>query len=211
MARFMPLLASLLLVACTATATPTPTPTPTTGPTQGPTTTPGAPTPTPTIAPTPTPAEPTDGLAEFICQYPFALEGTVDRAQITDVRGGAHAGYDRIVFQFAEGPPAAVPRVEIRVGTPPFTYDPSGLPLSVSGSSFLIIVLRLGTGLDPNGVQTYTGETDFPTGFPVLQHLVQAGDFEALSEWVAGLTGPACIRVTVLANPSRLVIDLAAQ
>jgi hypothetical protein len=207
MRRILPIVAALL-VACTATATPTPTPTsqPTSGPTATPS--PGA---TPPPTPGPTPVEPTDGLGPFICQYPYAVDGSVERAQITDVRGGAHAGYDRIVFQFAGGPPAAVPTVEIRVGTPPFTQDPSGLPLSVSGSSFLIIVLRGGTGLDPDGVQTYSGETDFPTGFPVLQHLVQAGDFEALSEWVAGLTGPACIRMTVLANPSRLVIDLAAQ
>ena len=197
------LAAILLLAACTSTANPTP------ASSSGPSATPG--TPAPTAALTPTPAEPVEGLGGFVCQFPYAVDGSVGRAQITDVRGAAHAGFDRIVFQFAGGPPAAIPEFEIRVGTPPFTLDPSGLPLSVSGSDFLVIVLRGGTMVDESGQPTYSGPTDFTPGLPVLQELANAGDFEALSTWIAGLTGPACVRATALANPSRLVIDLEAQ
>jgi hypothetical protein len=127
------------------------------------------------------------------------------RAQIDDVRVGSHKGYDRIVFQFEKG----IPDMDVRVGTPPFTHDPSGLPLEVDGNDFLVFILRGGTGLAPDGRVTYDGRTDFTPDYPILTQFVQAGDFEAQSEWVAGLTGPACMRVFTLKDPARLVIDLA--
>ena len=37
---------------------------------------------------------------------PIEGEGTVDRAQITDVRVGTHEDYDRVVIEFDEGIPA---------------------------------------------------------------------------------------------------------
>jgi hypothetical protein len=154
-------------------------------------------------------AEPTTGLAPFDCSLPKSLPATIDRAQIVDVRVGTHgtgaSGYDRIVFQFRD---TGIPEVQIRAGTPPFTQDPSGLPLTVSGTSFLVIVMHGGTGVTPEGTITYNGSTDFKPGFPALVELKQAGDFEAVSEWVAGLSGPSCHRVFVLQAPSRLVIDV---
>ena len=123
------------------------------------------------------------------------------------MRVGTHPGYDRIVFGFKEG----IPALDVKVGTPPLTYDPSGLPMEVAGNDFLVFILRGGTGLDPSGRVTYYGPTDFTPDYPVLVQFIQAGDFEAQSEWVAGLTGPACIRVFTLTGPDRLVIDLAAQ
>ena len=43
----------------------------------------------PTSAPT---TEPTDDLGAFTCEMPIEGVGTVDRAQITDVRVGTHGG-----------------------------------------------------------------------------------------------------------------------
>ncbi len=197
----------LVLAACTASVSPSPSgsgalptsagSTPTTEPAQtdGPTADPAA------------PSEPTTDLGEFICSYPYAVDGNVVRAQIDAVRVGTHPGYDRIVFGFKEG----IPALDVKVGTPPLTYDPSGLPMEVAGNDFLVFILRGGTGLDPSGRVTYYGPTDFTPDYPVLVQFIQAGDFEAQSEWVAGLTGPACIRVFTLTGPDRLVIDLAAQ
>lgn len=197
----------LVLAGCTASVSPSPSgsvalptspgSTPTTEPagTDGQTTDPAA------------PSEPTEDLGEFICSYPYAVDGNVVRAQIDAVRVGTHTGYDRIVFGFEEG----IPALDVKVGTPPLTYDPSGLPMEVAGNDFLVFILRGGTGLDPAGRVTYYGPTDFTPDYPVLVQFIQAGDFEAQSEWVAGLTGPACIRVFTLTGPNRLVIDLAAQ
>jgi hypothetical protein len=160
-------------------------------------------------SPVPTAPEPTVGLVPFDCALPVEMPATVNRAQIADVRVGSHGagstGYDRIVFEFL-GP--GIPEVTLRAGTPPFTHDPSGLPLSVQGSSFLVLVLHGATAITPDGKMTYTGLTDFKPGFPTLTEFTEAGDFEAVSEWVAGLTGPSCNRVFVLKNPTRLVIDL---
>jgi hypothetical protein len=177
--------------------------------------TPGAPSPgtaAPTQAPTPTAtasaAEPTAALDPFDCELPVSLPATIDRAQIVDVRVGTHPegapGYDRIVFQFEDG----IPEVDLREGTPPFTQDPSGLPLDVAGDAFLILVMHGATGVTPDGVMTYHGQTEFAPGFLTLIELEQAGDFEAVSEWVLGMTGPACHRLFTLDSPSRLVIDL---
>ena len=83
--------------------------------------------------------------------------------------------------------------------------------MPVAGKDFLVFILRGGTGLGPSGRVTYDGPTDFTPGYPILVQFVQAGDFEAQSEWVAGLTGPVCIRVFTLTGPDRLVVDLAAK
>ena len=162
----------------------------------------------PSAAGSPAP-EPTADLVPFDCALPASLPATVDRAQIADVRVGSHgagpSGYDRIVFEF-QGP--GIPEVTLRAGTPPFTQDPSGFSLPVQGTSFLVLVLHGATAITPEGTMTYSGPTDFTPGFPALTEFKEAGDFEAVSEWVAGLTGPSCHRVFVLQNPSRLVIDL---
>jgi len=167
-----------------------------------------------TPTPGPTAPEPTVGLVPFSCALPVSLPATVNRAQIVDVRVGTHgagpSGYDRIVFEF-QG--SGIPEVTLRVGAPPFTFDPSGLPMSVRGRSFLVLVLHGGTGITPDGKVTYAGSTDFQSNFPALTEFKQAGDFEAVSEWVAGLAinsspGVFCQRVFVLKNPTRLVIDL---
>ena len=48
------------------------------------------------------------------------------------------------------------------------------------------------------------------SGFPTLVHLVEAGDFEAQSTWIFGLSSEACIRVLTLTDEGapRLVIDV---
>jgi len=196
--RLLALSLVLTLAGCATspTSSPTPSPSPTTAPSTG---------------PTPPPSEPTEGLGPFSCAFPQTLNGATDRAQISAVRGGAHAGFDRVVFEFSgSGAAGAIPAIEVKIGTPPFTADPSGLPIGVTGTSFLVFTLHGASITDLAGNPTYTGTTDFQPGLPILQELAMAGDFEAVSTWIAGLSGPACTRVTVLTGPSRLVIDLAA-
>ena len=75
-------------------------------------------------------AGPSDDQGPFACTLPVTDAGTAARAQITDIRIGEHVGYDRIVFEFAAG----IPEYRIEVAAPPFTQDPSGLPMNVAGS-----------------------------------------------------------------------------
>lgn len=152
----------------------------------------------------PLPTVEPSGDAGFACDLPVSGDGTVIRANITDVRAGTHDGYDRIVFQFRGG----IPQFDIKSATPPFTADPSGLPLTVQGSSFISITLHGGTAQTETGASSYGGPRNFHLDFPTLVNLVQGGDFEAVSTWYAGLTRPACLRVSTLTAPDRLVIDV---
>src|SRR5438477_6079208 len=62
---------------------------------------PGLPTSSPTAS-----ADVTESLAPFICALPISGAATTPRAQITDLRVGEHAGFDRIVFEFTAETPA---------------------------------------------------------------------------------------------------------
>jgi hypothetical protein len=157
----------------------------------------------PTASPEPTPVpEPTG--ADFTCNLPIATDGTVAVANIVDVRVGTHEGYDRVVFEFAQGTPDfTLDRAE-----PPFTEDGSGFPIDVDGDSFLGLVMRGGSKQTDEGTSSYDGPTEFEPGFPVLRHLVEGGDFERQSTWYLGLEAEACVNVFLLDGPPRLVIDL---
>lgn len=149
---------------------------------------------------------PTDELGPFTCDLPIHEDATVARATITDVRTGTHDGYDRVVFEFADGlPEASLERAE-----PPFTQDASGEPVDVQGESFLRVILRGGTKQTLEGTSSYDGPTVFETGYPALVHLIEGGDFEAQSTWYFGLASESCVRVLTLTDDdtSRLVIDI---
>jgi hypothetical protein len=219
------ILAIVALAGCSGTTTPSPsssqapspvgTVQPTARVTPSPTASPApTPSPSPTPAPTPTPAttpSPTSA-AGFTCSrsQDIAASTSANAFFVQDVRVGAHAAYDRIVFEFTgKGTPAlSVERVK-----PPFEKDPSGLPLMVPGTSFIQIrmVQTSGAGYArPDGDPTYTGPTSFRLNGARLTSLVQQGDFEGYFTWIAGLTGPMCVRITRFSNPARIAIDLRA-
>jgi hypothetical protein len=149
-------------------------------------------------------SEPTESLPAFACSPSVTIAATTDRAQITDVRVGTHAGYDRVVFEFAAG----LPQTVIEAVLPPFYADASGLPIEVTGTAFLRVVMTGGTKVSPAGGTTYAGPTNFEPDFDQLAQLIEGGDFEAVSTWYLGLKGGGCIRTLALADPSRLVIDI---
>ena len=162
-------------------------------------------TPTTTALITATTSEPTTGLGPFTCSLPVnrAASGT-GLAQPTTARVAGQSGYDRIVFEYAG---TGLPSLSITSVTPPFALDPSGKPLTVSGKVFLGIVFRNVPGI----ASGYSGPTSFKAGLPVLTDLELRGDFEGVQQWVAGLSGQACVRVFTLTSPSRLVMDLASS
>lgn len=149
---------------------------------------------------------PSDELGPFSCELPVVDDATVARAQITDVRVGAHADYDRVVFEFANG----LPEISLDRATPPFTHDASGMPVAVDGSSFLRLTMRGGTKQTEDNTSSYDGPLEFHPGFSTLIDLVEGGDFEAQSTWYLGLSSEACVRVIRLTEDGspRLVIDV---
>jgi hypothetical protein len=206
---------AVTLAACgpSATATPTaatpsvvasPSVAPSTTGTAAPTAT-VAPTPTPTVAPaspSPTPtATPTATPAAFACtDLPYVRRSGSLSVRVADVRVGQHPGYDRIVYEFRAG---KLPAIDIRVAQPPFKLDPSDLPVTIGGVSFIRIKLT------HVAVETVpSGADDLKPGYPLLVELRQIAGYEGDATWIAGLAEPGCVRVSILRAPSRLVIDV---
>jgi hypothetical protein len=141
----------------------------------------------------------------FTCGGTFHLNGTTTDfkpVQVTDVRVGTHAGYDRIVVEFAG---TGTPGFDLSPAVPPLNADASGLPLTVAGTSFLKLLFVSATAAG-----SWSGPSTFSPGYPKLHSLVAGGDFEGHFTWFAGLNGPACYHVSELGGPSRIVIDLQA-
>jgi hypothetical protein len=131
---------------------------------------------------------------------------------LTDVRVGAHDGFDRIVFQFEEPDPnpagnGGIPRFEIRQVKPPFSEDPSDIPIHVEGDAFVRIVFQGASGYDFDGNATYDGPRRLTPGFGTLTQAVEGGDFEATMTWLLGLSRPTCWEIHALHDPERVVID----
>jgi hypothetical protein len=159
----------------------------------------------PTPAPTPTPLPPQSPqppqLPGFTCASTTVLPATTSVVvQVSDVRVGTHAGYDRIVFQFAG---SGRPQLTVAIANPPFVEDASGLPVAVAGTAFLTLKLY-----DASGYPTYTGPSSFAPNYPALTALVNNGDFEGYVSWVAGLSHQACYGISTLTNPTRIVVDI---
>ena len=126
---------------------------------------------------------------------PIEGVGTVDRAQITDVRVGTHGDYDRVVIEFDEG----IPPFTLDEATPPLLADPSGMEMDVEGIAFWSAGhCRAVRRVTVDGSMSYDGQTDFTPDFPELAELVEAGDFEAVSSWYIGL---ACVDLCPGADP----------
>jgi len=198
-------LAALLVAACSSgtTSAPSTVPSGAAPPAATASSTPPGPTEVPTVSESPPP---------FACGETVRRPGSVPLALLTGFAATNEAGAGRITFEFRPaGNVAATPDVEIRPATPPFTQDPSGLPLEVAGSAFLTIVLQGGTALDADYNPTFEGPFDAdPAGGPIVE-VWRTGDFEAVSSWVVGLDGPPCVRVLPPDGSSRLVIEIETR
>jgi hypothetical protein len=120
---------------------------------------------------------------------------------------------DQVVFTFAATPAiggvAFVPGHDVEEAVGPFTADPSGLPVAVTGDRFVVVRLYPASVVDTTAdppVQTYDGSSGVsPLGGPVVQ-VEQLGSFEAVTSYVIGLHGEAGFSVETRSDPPRLVI-----
>ncbi len=120
-----------------------------------------------------------------------------------DIRSGSHEGYDRVVFEF-EGN-----------GTPEFLagysdeplQQASGLPVDVPGEAALEITIH-GTSLDQTPDAKYAGKTTLGLASGNIKDVTNSGTFEAVSQYFIGLDKQRPYKVTVLENPTRVVVDV---
>ena len=129
---------------------------------------------------------------------------------LTDVRLGAHDGFDRIVFEVAgEG------QAGWEVG---YTDEPraqgSGAPVEVPGDAVLGITLTniALPGDVPEDVQPWEGpDQQAIPGAAVLDTLVEDTIFEGRYTFFAGLDRQRPFAVSALASPQRIVVDILAE
>lgn len=138
---------------------------------------------------------------------PRTTKGT--GGMLVAVRAARHQGFDRVVFEFAEGlPPASVSHV------PYLLEDPRGGLLPLRGRAFLQVVFKHASTVDQRSAQprrTYSGPTVITPGLPSLSQVRLAGDFEAVLSFGLGLNQRAGFRVFTLTGPWRVVVDISHQ
>jgi hypothetical protein len=156
--------------------------------------------PSPSTVPSPSPT-----ASPFVCVLaPLTLttQTAPPLALIDAVRYGTHAGYDRLTFEFKNsttGTIKLIPQANTK-----FVRDARGDTVTLAGKYGLLIRI---TGADNH--TAYSGQTDFkmPT-YPGILELRQVGDSEGTVQWGVGLSASACFQATIMASPTRLVIDI---
>lgn len=187
----------------TGTATsggPTETSTPTDAGTEGPTET-ATETATSTV-------EPTEPAEDFLAPGEVAtgeLTGDPDLL-VTDVRLGAHEGFDRVVLDL-EG--SGVPGWRVRYEDNP-ALDGSGAPVDLAGTHTLVVTVT-GTRYPEEGEDAYDpGQLLVRAdGLDVVTEVLRVAPFEGQLDVFVGTRGEAPFRAFTLQNPTRLVVDVA--
>lgn len=219
---------SALLAACTSGADRVAEP----AASSAPATTTAEPTLAPTLAPSPAPVPtgpPTTSVevAEAATVEPetFPVEATTDPvvspdfpsgsgagvAYLTEVRAGRHPGFDRVVWEF-DGPRPSF-RAEYAAG--PVRESGSGDRVDLAGDAAVTVVFSPASGVDLSGdepVEIYTGPrriTGDDAGTRNVTEIVRTGDFESALAWAVGVERATAFTVTVLAAPTRVVLDIA--
>lgn len=198
----------LVLASCSDEPAPRPSPAPTAAPTStgaattpGPSTSPATPTPTASAT-----ASPLVGfsLSERASPTFPRLGGDIGSTGV--VRVGRHPGFDRVVWQFA-GPGRPTYRVHY-VDTP--TSEGSGDVVQVSGDAYLEVVVTTVTIPDEGTARPTDPSPASLAGTVVAEANAIFGGFEGYGQSFVGVRGrERPFRVTVLGDPTRLVVDVA--
>jgi len=124
--------------------------------------------------------------------------------QLTGIRTGQHASFDRVVFDLAGAAPG------YRVGyVRQVKADGSGKVVETRGRANLLLRLIPTDAHDAEGHATYTGSKRFVVNYPALREVAFAGDFEATVSIALGISHKSGFRVLTLHQPTRIVVDIA--
>jgi hypothetical protein len=208
--------AALALAGCTSDPEPTPMPTVSFESTTAPVT------PTPSASPTdatPSPSASPSATATATASVPAGF--TLDEASsptfpdlggriggIGVVRVGHHTGFDRVVWQF---PGSGRPTYRVRYVAEP-TADGSGDAVDVDGDAYLELMITT-VGVPADGVPPPRDASAASiAGTVVAQALPVYGGFEGYGQAFVGVRDrERPFRVTVLRNPTRLVVDIYSR
>ena len=136
--------------------------------------------------------------------HPPAADSAVT---VTDIRIGAHEGFDRVVYEFGG------------TGTPGWTVgyveqaiqDGSGAEVEIGGTSILAVTITGVAYPFDSGVEEYAGPDPLTDPSATVVEEVHFGaTFEGMTQsWIGTTTERPAFTVTTLSNPTRLVVDIA--
>jgi hypothetical protein len=124
-------------------------------------------------------------------------------ATLLSVRGSAHPGLDRIVWEFQGG----LPGYTIAYGEA--HIDEGGVVRSPLGAADMPVTFSAATAHDQAGRATVPN----PNGrdLPVLREYRMTGDYHGYVFYALGLLRTVPFRVYELTGPARLVVDFASS
>jgi hypothetical protein len=135
---------------------------------------------------------------------------TAPAAVLAVIRTADRGAYDRVVLEFTGTFGGySVGYVD------ELTEDPTGDPVDLAGNAILAVSIQGATMNnafqtdDTVPLQTYPGPKRVSPNLPNVKDVADAGDFEAVLSLGVGLDHKAGFRVLKLADPARLVIDVA--
>jgi len=121
----------------------------------------------------------------------------------TGVRAAAHAGFDRVVFEFEGG----VPGYHLEYVDRPVRDCGAGEPRAIAGDGWLEVRMSPANAHTEAGKPTIA-EREITPGLPNVREIERTCDFEAVVTWVIGTGSPNRYRVFELTDPPRLVVDI---
>ncbi|MBV8981306.1 MAG: hypothetical protein JO086_10435 [Acidimicrobiia bacterium] len=138
---------------------------------------------------------------------PVSIAPTQPTAHLVAVRAARQGATDRVVFEFTE----RVPGYNVAYSSEPLV-DTSGRRVTVTEPAVLVVRMESASGFNlDTGKPTYTGAKQVqPADTQAVEQVAQVDDFEGVLRWAIGMHSQTAFRVSTLASPPRLVIDVGA-
>ncbi|PYP59063.1 MAG: hypothetical protein DMD44_05615 [Gemmatimonadetes bacterium] len=128
----------------------------------------------------------------------------VPAAMLRSVTAASARGYDRVAFELSTD---SAPGYRVEYAAGPVRSCGSGDVVSVAGSERLVVHLEPASAHDDHG-NPVPRQRDLVPGLPAVREVKLVCDFEGQVEWVLGLPTKEPYRVTELAGPARLLLDV---
>ena len=149
----------------------------------------------------PSPAEPFPGDTEADTQAASAGAAVT----VSDIRIGGHDGFDRVVFEVGG---SGTPGWDVRY-VDAASSQGSGDPIDVAGDAVLQVTLT-GVGYPyETGVEEYAGGPLTGAGTTAVTEVAWDATYEGTSVAVVGAASEHPFRVYALADPARVVVEVA--
>jgi hypothetical protein len=120
------------------------------------------------------------------------------------VRAARHGEFDRVAFEFAE---RTHPGVHVEYIDRPVRDCGAGHVVPIAGDAWLAVRFYPANAHDEHGRPT-AGPRERLPGLDVVVEVERTCDFEAVVEYVLGVSLPNPYRVLELTDPARIVVDV---